>query len=146
MQATVEASISNPIEEFQKLNRALSAKTGDIAKRRSRYRTRILLRFGTRNQSQFTNHLMVIKEVAHNLEKLALPRELAQQLPHAIFGYTMCICQITHPRWIETPRFQRRQQHRRECTVGVVERHRVVRQMQPRPASDNLAARRRIVN
>ena len=146
MQATVEASIPNAVEEFQKLNRSLSTKTGDIAKRCSRYRTRILLRFGTRHQSQFTNHLMVIKEVAHDLKKLALPRELAQQLPHAVFGYAMCVCQITHPGRIEASLFQRWQQRRRERTVGVVERHRVVRQMQPRTASDNLTARRRIVH
>lgn len=93
MQATVEASISNTIEELQKLNRAFSTKTGDITKRRRRYRTRVLLRFGTCNRGQFADHLMVIKEVTHDLKKLTLPREFAQQLPYAIFGHAMCVWQ-----------------------------------------------------
>src|ERR1700761_9260525 len=101
MQATVEASIPNPVEELQKLNRAFSAKTGDIAKRSGRYRTRIRLRFRGRDRCQCAKHLMMIKEVTHDLEKLALPRELAQQLPHAILGDAMRVGQIAHPGRIE---------------------------------------------
>ena len=85
MQATVEASIPNTIEEFQKLNRAFSTKTGDITKRRRRYRTRVLLRFGTCNRGP--GQIQKLSKREGNIFELNL---LIEEIGIDNFRYFMC--------------------------------------------------------
>ena len=127
MQATVEASIPNAIEEFQNLDRAFSTESGDIAKRRGRYRSRVFLRFARSERSQFANRVRVIEKVMHDLKQLALSREFAHQLTHALLRHTVRIRQIAHPWRIETASVDFRQQRGGKRAVGIVERDRVVR-------------------
>ena len=84
MSIAMKASITNAVQELQKLNSALAAKRGRIAKVRCAYCATVLVCLKSHDRRQFMNDIAMIKEIAYHLEQLTASRELAQQLPHPI--------------------------------------------------------------
>ena len=89
---------------------------------------------------QLAHDTRVIEQVAHDLVYVTAPRELARQRAHRVLGRARITGQVAHPRRIEAPRMNQRQQLLRQRLLARLEAHRMRRQMQPRPASRDFAA------